>query len=422
MKKIVAAIISMLFILSLFALSVSAITDSYEVINKVLLTDIEVPIPDKTPDFEAVCETKGVEIVNIYWSDSATGETFIKGDGKKFTTGKEYILYVDVSLQDSYKFKDNGKLLVVDAFMKVFNGGYFVSEYNAVSDSTAVGSSTIRFSHQFQHICDPVRLKPVKSTCTKAGLTEGWYCSVCDDILSEQLSVEMLDHTEVTVKGKAATYKSTGLTDGKKCSVCGTVTVKQKKTDRKNLSKVKVKGLKTKSVKLASGSGSSLTLTWTKLSGVDKYEIQQYNGKKWKSIKTTSKTSYTVGKLKANTSYKFRIRAIAGSYKSAWSSTYTGKTVPLKPSLTLKAGKNLFTASWKKVAETTGYELQYSTSEKFTAKTTKTVKISKAATVKKTVKKLKKGKKYFVRIRAYKTVSGKKIYSSWSAVKNVKVK
>ena len=43
-------------------------------------------------------------------------------------------------------------------------------------------------------------------------------------------------------------------------------------------------------------------------------------------------------------------------------------------------------------------------------------------TVKATVKKLSKGKKYFVRTRSYKTVSGKKIYSDWSSVKSVKVK
>ena len=88
----------------------------------------------------------------------------------------------------------------------------------------------------------------------------------------------------------------------------------------------------------------------------------------------------------------------------------------------MKAGKKQLTASWKTVASITGYEVQYSTSKKFTKKTTKTSKITKAKTTKKTIKSLKKGKKYYVRVRAYKTVNGKKVYSSYSTVKSVKIK
>ncbi len=68
----------------------------------------------------------------------------------------------------------------------------------------------------------------------------------------------------------------------------------------------------------------------------------------------------------------------------------------------------------------TGYQIQYSTSSKMTNATTKT--ISKNSTTSQTIKSLKSGKKYYVRIRTYKTVNGSKIYSSWSSVKSVKVK
>ena len=243
-------------------------------------------------------------------------------------------------------------------------------------------------------------------------------CTVCGKDYGE---LNKDNHKAVTtLKAVEATYKADGLTEGKKCADCGKITVAQKTVERKKLSKVK--GVKTKAVKLASGSKSSLTLTWSKVTGAEKYEIQQYVSKKWKILKTTSKTSYTVSGLKANKSYKFRVRAVAGKYYGSYSSSYTGKTVPLTPTLTLKAGKKQLTASWNTVANITGFEVQYSTSKKFTKKTTKTVVIKKSKTKKTTIKKLSKGKKYYVKVRAYKTVSGKKIYGAWSSVKNVKVK
>ena len=227
-------------------------------------------------------------------------------------------------------------------------------------------------------------------------------------------------HTVVIIPAVSATYTKTGLTEGKKCSVCGKTLVSQKKVARKKLSKVS--SLSKKAVTLAKGSKSTLTLSWKKVTGAEKYEIYRYVNKKWKKIKTTSKTSYKVTKLTANKTYKFKVRAVAGTNIGSFSKVLTAKTVPLKPTLTVKAGKKQLTASWKTVASITGYEVQYSTSKKFTKKTTKTSKITKAKTTKKTIKSLKKGKKYYVRVRAYKTVNGKKVYSSWSSVKSVKVK
>ncbi len=90
-----------------------------------------------------------------------------------------------------------------------------------------------------------------------------------------------------------------------------------------------------------------------------------------------------------------------------------------------KANKS-FKATWKKVSGVKGYQIQYSTSKKFTKKTTKSVTIKKNKTTSKTVKKLKAKKKYYVRIRTYKNVklNGKtiKVYSSWTKAKTVKTK
>ena len=88
----------------------------------------------------------------------------------------------------------------------------------------------------------------------------------------------------------------------------------------------------------------------------------------------------------------------------------------------LTAGKKQIKVTWKKQkTQTTGYEIQYSTNKKFkSGKKTTTIKKNKTTST--TIKKLKAKKKYYVRIRTYKTVSGKKIYSSWSKVKNTTVK
>ncbi len=93
---------------------------------------------------------------------------------------------------------------------------------------------------------------------------------------------------------------------------------------------------------------------------------------------------------------------------------------PAKAKITkLTAGKRAFTVKWKKQSSVSGYEIQYSLKKNFKSSKKKNVSKSKN---KLTVKKLKKGKKYYVRVRAYKTVKGKKYYGKWSAKKAVKLK
>lgn len=103
----------------------------------------------------------------------------------------------------------------------------------------------------------------------------------------------------------------------------------------------------------------------------------------------------------------------------------TKNTETVKPKKTsikkLSKGKKKFTVTWAKVSGVKGYQIQYSTDKKF-KKNNKSVTVTKQKTTKATVKKLKSKKKYYVRVRTYKTVNGKKIYSSWSKVKSVKAK
>lgn len=103
----------------------------------------------------------------------------------------------------------------------------------------------------------------------------------------------------------------------------------------------------------------------------------------------------------------------------------TKNTEAVKPKKTsikkFSKGKKKFTVTWAKVSGVKGYQIQYSSDKKL-KKNNKSVTVTKQKTTKATVKKLKSKKKYYVRVRTYKTVNGKKIYSSWSKVKSVKTK
>ena len=113
--------------------------------------------------------------------------------------------------------------------------------------------------------------------------------------------------------------------------------------------------------------------------------------------------------------------AAKGIYKAASKKI----TITVNPAgTTLSSVKNsaskTITAAWKRNKQVSGYEIQYSTNKKLTSGN-KTVRVTKNSITSQKLKNLKKGKTYYVRIRTYKTVSGKKYYSDWSAVKSVKV-
>lgn len=111
---------------------------------------------------------------------------------------------------------------------------------------------------------------------------------------------------------------------------------------------------------------------------------------------------------------------VTGKGAYAGSVTKTFKIKPSRPSVkAVKGVKKGFKATWakKSKAEATGYQVQYSTKKSMKGAKTKTVKGGA-----KTVKGLKAGKRYYVRVRAYKTVGKQKVYSSWSAKRAVTTK
>ena len=117
---------------------------------------------------------------------------------------------------------------------------------------------------------------------------------------------------------------------------------------------------------------------------------------------------------------KITVKAAATTDYKAASKTVTVTVAPKKQSISLvnKIKKQL-TIKWKKNTKASGYQVVYSTNKKFTGK--KTVRKAKT-TISYKIKGLKKGKKYYVKVRSYKTVNGKRIYGAYSTAKKATIK
>lgn len=240
--------------------------------------------------------------------------------------------------------------------------------------------------------------------------------------------------------GKKPTAKISGLTQGKDfvCEILYDDVGKQKATLRGignytgektvtfTVVPVAISGLK-----VEKATASSLKFSWEKdKSGeTDYYQIYDVKSKKVIATIGSDNLSYTVKNLKAGTAYSFKIRGYSkedgekfyGSWKSITGITKTVSTA--FKSLKSEKAKS-FIAKWTAKAGVAGYQIQYSTAADFTG--AKIVKVTGSSSASKTVSSLKSGKKYYVRIRTYKTlkVNGetKVAYSAWSKASSVKVK
>ena len=167
-------------------------------------------------------------------------------------------------------------------------------------------------------------------------------------------------------------------------------------------------------------------VVWPKTKGASKYRVFRKTGSgKWTKLADTTSTTYTDKKASNGKTYAYTIRCLNSSGKNASAYNTTGKSItyvqrPAISSLTSPKTKQIL-VKWSKNKKATGYQIQYSTSSTF-AKGNKTVTVKGASKVSKTISKLKSKKKYYVRIRTYKTVNGKKYYSAWSAKKKVTTK
>ena len=251
------------------------------------------------------------------------------------------------------------------------------------------------------------------ATCTEGGKEAYYKCEGCgkfyEDILGTKEITDLASWgniAKIAHTTKQTVTKATPTANGKivnYCSVC-----------KKTLSTTVIP--KTSSIKL-----KATSLTYNGKVRTPKVIVKDRTGKT-----LVKNTDYTVSYAKG--------RKYVGKYavKITFKGKYSGtKTLyfTIKPKATsissLTAGSKKFTVKWKKQAtQTTGYQVQYSASSKFSK--AKTVTVGKNTTVSKKISKLSGKKKYYVRVRTYKTVkiNGKsiRIYSGWSKAKTVTTK
>ena len=251
------------------------------------------------------------------------------------------------------------------------------------------------------------------ATCTEGGKEAYYKCEGCgkfyEDVLGTKEITDLASWgniAKIAHTTKQTVTKATPTANGKivnYCSVC-----------KKTLSTTVIP--KASSIKL-----KATSLTYNGKVRTPKVIVKDRTGKT-----LVKNTDYTVSYAKG--------RKYVGKYavKITFKGKYSGtKTLyfTIKPKATsissLKAGSKKFTVKWKKQAtQTTGYQVQYSASSKFSK--VKTVTVGKNTTVSKKISKLSGKKKYYVRVRTYKTVkiNGKsiRIYSGWSKAKTVTTK
>ena len=223
---------------------------------------------------------------------------------------------------------------------------------------------------------------------------------------------------------------------GKKITVTGrksgtvNITATTARGDVTAVCKVTVKKMDAPgSFKVASAAYNQVKVSWSGVSGAAGYEVFYSTSKDGsytkKATLKSSARSYTFTGLTTGKTYYFKVRGYkvesdSTRYAGDYTAVKSAKPVPSKQTaFRVKAGTRSFTASWKKVSGASGYTVYYST-KKTSGFKSKTVKGN--SKVKYTVKSLKKGKTYYVRARAYRTVSGKKVYGPYTSLVRVKTK
>ncbi|HHV11260.1 MAG TPA: leucine-rich repeat protein [Clostridiales bacterium] len=178
------------------------------------------------------------------------------------------------------------------------------------------------------------------------------------------------------------------------------------------------------SIKAVSGGHNSAKITWGAVSGASGYEVYRSGSKtgKYVKVKETTARSFTDTGLTTGSTYYYKVMAYrsqgAKKVYGSGSAVASVKPIPATPGNTklvkVKSGTAKFT--WNKVSGASGYEVYRTSSLKEPYRLTKTTTslhfINYGLT---------KGKTYYYKVRTYKIVGKKKVYSPFSTVYSVKM-
>ena len=377
------------------------------------LTSITIPDRVTMIDDYAFCGCTGLKSVTIGNSVRGIGDNAFSGCtslksvtiGNSVTRIGDYAFYgctglTSITIPKSvtnlgeqacgYYYDDDA-----ESYVKVNN--FTIYGYSGTAIERYARKDNFQFIDLYTHAHSYKSAVIKKANCTANGAIK--YTCLCGDSYTK--IIRATGHKCKTTTAKA-NFSKDGLTITK-CTVCGAIK-----------SKTSIASVKTISL-------SKTALTYNGKTQRPSVVVKDRTGKVLKNG-----TDYTVKYSSGCKNVGQYTVTVTFKGKYSGTKTLTFKIVPKGTSISkLTAGKKQFTAKWSaQTAQTTGYELQYSTKSSMSGAKTVTVKKNKTTSAK--VKKLKGKKKYYARVRTYKLVkiNGKnvKLYSSWSKVKSVKLR
>lgn len=370
-----------------------------------LSDDIKTDIEEQAGEYEvgSVLDLTLDQKINTF-----TGEDAWKTNITELQHDMSISLSLDESLADEEDYE----------IIRIHNGESDVIEttYDSQTDTLTFDTDcfsiyAIAYKKAAAHTHAGTKIGQVKATCSAYGVKEFYKCS-CGKYFEDAACKKEIKNLNDWKNGagriaktshvtRTTTTKATPSKNGKtetKCTVCKKVT---------------------KTTVIYAAKSISLSATTYTYDGKVKKPKVTVKDSKGKTI-AASNYDVTYGSGRKNVG-KYAVKVtFKGNYTGTVTKSFkidpTGTTIS-----TITAKSKGFTVKWKKnKTQTTGYQIQYSTSATF--KGAKMETVSKNVTTNKSVSKLKAKKKYYVRIRTYKKIGSASYYSSWSKVKTVTTK
>ena len=238
-----------------------------------------------------------------------------------------------------------------------------------------------------------------EATCTETGV-KTYSCKHCSETKTEEISAKGHSYDKGTI-----TRKPTVTLEGEKtytCEHCGvTKTESIEKIDPVNVENAVINNI---SNKVYTGKEIKPAIT-VKVNGTVLEENTDYKVSYADNI-NTGKASVLIEGI--------------GNYYGTVTKYFNIKPKAVTITSVKSPKKAQMKVAWKKDSQAGGYQIVYATDKKFT-KGKKSLNVN-ASKVVRTISKLSKGKKYYVKVRAYKVIDSEKVYGSYSKVKTVTIK